>query len=44
MWLCSFCYYIDKSGGRTANALVTHFVNYAGSKGAESAVYVKAGK
>lgn len=38
------CYYIDKSGGRTANALVTHFVNYAGSKGAESAVYVKAGK
>ena len=37
-------YYIDKAGGQVANALVTHFVNYAGSKGSESAVYVKAGK
>ena len=37
-------YYIDKAGGTVANALVTHFVNYAGSKGSESAVYVKAGK
>ena len=38
------CYYLDKAGGNVANALVTHFVNYAGSKGTESAVYVKVGK
>ena len=38
------CYRIDKAGGRTANAIVTHFVNYAGSKGSDSSVYVKAGK
>lgn len=38
------CYYIDKAGGKTANNIITHFVNYAGSKSADSSVYVKAGK
>lgn len=38
------CYYIDKFGGKTANAIVTHFVNYAGSSSTDASVYVKAGK
>ena len=38
------CYFIDKYGGKTADAIVTHFVNYAGSRSTDASVYVKAGK
>ena len=38
------CYFIDKAGGKKANAIVTHFVNYAGSKLSDSSTYVKVGK
>lgn len=38
------CYIIDKIGGRTADNIVTHFVNYAGSRSTDASVYVKVGK
>ena len=38
------CYMIDKVGGKKADAIVTHFVNYAGSRSADASVYVKVGK
>lgn len=38
------CYMIDKVGGKKADAIVTHFVNYAGSRSTDASVYVKAGK
>ena len=38
------CYYIDTNTGRKANAVVTQFVNYAGSATLDSSTYVKLGK
>ena len=38
------CYMIDKVGGKKADAIVTHFVNYAGSRSTDASVYVKVGK
>lgn len=38
------CYYIDINTGRKANAIVTQFVNYAGSSTLDSSTYVKLGK
>lgn len=37
-------YYLDTNAGQKANNVITHFVNYAGSKSLDSSVYVKAGK
>ena len=37
-------YYLDTHAGTKANNVITHFVNYAGSKSLDSGVYVKVGK
>ena len=37
-------YYIDKNTGTKANAMVTNFVNYAGSDLLDSSTYIKVGK
>jgi hypothetical protein len=37
-------YYLDTNAGTKANNVITHFVNYAGSKSLDSSVYVKVGK
>jgi hypothetical protein len=38
------CYHIDTNTGTKANAIITNFVNYAGSKTLDSSTYVKLGK
>ena len=37
-------YYLSLNPGTKADNVVTHFVNYAGSKSLDSSVYVKVGK
>ena len=38
------CYFLDNAGGKRSNAIITHFVNYAGSNMLDSSTYIKVGK